>query len=360
MKFNPTRLALVRKRRMFNKKQFAEKIGVNFHTPTLWEKGESEPTDENVKACAGVLKYPKEFFFGPDIEEPDGDLTSFRSQTSMTAASRDAALAAGAIGFLISDWVAARFELPQVKIPDLHLFEPESAARTLRQEWNLGEKPIPNMIQLLESKGVRVFSLAENTAKVNAYSLWRSGKPYVFLNTFKSAECSRFDAAHELAHLVLHQDGKVKGREAEDQANRFASSFLLPKADVLAVIPRVDRLQRLLEAKRRWGVSLAALNYRAHKLGLITDWKYRDFCIEMATKGYNRIEPNEIQRETSVVWQKVLMSLWAEKTTQDDIASDLSLPQSELNDLLFLFGSSNRNGIERIKGEPFLSLVKEE
>jgi Zn-dependent peptidase ImmA (M78 family) len=268
-------------------------------------------------------------------------------------------LAAGAIGFLISDWVAKRFELPQAKIPDLHLFEPEVAARTLRQEWNLGEKPISNMIQLLESKGVRVFSLAENTAKVNAYSLWRSEKPYVFLNTFKSAECSRFDAAHELAHLVLHQDGKVKGREAEDQANRFASSFLMPKADVLALLPRIDRLQRLMEAKQRWGVSLAALNYRVHRLRLITDWKYRDYCIEMATKGYNKNEPNEIQRETSVVWQKVLMSLWAEKTTQDDIADELLLPHSELNDLLFLFGSSRSNSFAKIDGQPSLSLIKE-
>src|ERR1700678_4270171 len=94
------------------------------------------------------------------------------------------------------------------------------AARILRTEWQLGEKPVSNMIHLLESKGIRVFSLAENTVKVNAYSLWRRGKPYVFLNTFKSAESSRFDAAHELAHLILHQDGSVTGRKAEDQAHQ--------------------------------------------------------------------------------------------------------------------------------------------
>jgi hypothetical protein len=98
----------------------------------------------------------------------------------MTAAEREAALAGGQIAFLISDWVAERFDLPEPKLSDLHLFEPEKAARMVRQSWGSGEKPISNMIQMLESKGVRVFSLAENTTHVNAYSLWRKTVPYVF------------------------------------------------------------------------------------------------------------------------------------------------------------------------------------
>jgi hypothetical protein len=92
-------------------------------------------------------------------------------------------------------------------------------------------------------------------------------------------------AAHELAHLVLHQDGRVKGRPAEDQAHRFASASLMPKADVLGTLPRVSHLQQLIAAKLRWRVSLAALNYRVHKLGIVTDWKNRDFCIEISVSG---------------------------------------------------------------------------
>jgi Zn-dependent peptidase ImmA (M78 family) len=209
------------------------------------------------------------------------------------------------------------------------------AARALRQEWELGEKPISSMIQLLESKGVRVFSLAENTLRVNAYSTWRSETPYVFLNTMKSAECSRFDAAHELGHLVLHQDCKMKGREAEDQAHAFARAFLMPKADVLSVLPRVHDLQQLIIHKQRWLVSVAALNYRVHRLGIITDWKNRDFCIEIAKKGYNKNEPRPIDREKSMVWEKVLKTLWSERTTQADIATNLDLPLGEVEGLLF-------------------------
>lgn len=334
MKFNPARLGIARKRQMLNKKKLADLIAVDLRTIVRWEQCQTEPTAENLDALVSVLGFPKLFFFGDGIDEPISEYISFRSQKAMSAAEREAALAAGQIGFLISDWVVDKFELPAANLPDLHLFDPESAAHALRQEWGLGEKPISNMIQLLESKGVRVFSLAENTTHVNAYSLWRKETPYVFLNTFKSAESSRFDAAHELAHLVLHQDGGGTGRQAEEQANRFASAFLMPKADVISILPRVQNLRQLIEKKSRWGVSVAALNYRVHKLGITTDWISRGFYIEMAKKGFNKNEPNEIEREKSVVWDKVLKSLWVERTTPSDIANQLHLPESELSDLL--------------------------
>jgi Zn-dependent peptidase ImmA (M78 family)/DNA-binding XRE family transcriptional regulator len=333
MSFNPTRFGIARKRRLLNKKGLAQLAGVAPHTVVRCEKGETEPTAESIETFSHVLGFPNEFFFGPDLDEPES--ASFRCQTTMSAAIRDAALAAGAIGFMISDWVEARFNLPPIEVPDLHLYEPEEAARVLREEWRLGEKPISNMIQLLESKGVRLFSLAENTVKVNAYSLWRRGKCYMFLNTFKSAESSRFDAAHELGHLVLHQDGGSTGRQAEDQANRFASAFLMPRADVIATLPRVEHLGQIVRAKSRWRVSVAALNYRLHKIGITSDWRYRDFCIEIATRRYNKEEPDPIARETSVVWQKVLRALWAERTTQAHIAEALAVPESEVNGLLF-------------------------
>lgn len=335
MEFNSTRLSVARKRRLLNQKELASLTGVAVHTVSRCEKGITKPSDENIEAFARVLGFPKEFFFGPDLDQPSAELVSFRSQKSMTAATRDAALAAGAVGFMITDWVEQGFNLPATQIPDLHLFQPEAAAMTLRRQWGLGEKPISNMVHLLESKGVRVLSLAENSKKVNAFSLWRNDKAYVFLNTMKSAENSRFDAAHELGHLACHQDGKTTGREAEDQANRFASAFLLPRADVLAVLPRVHYLSEIVQAKKRWRVSVAALNHRLHRLGITTDWKYRDFCIQIAQHGFHVEEPNEIERERSVVWQKVMKTLWAEKTTQRDIASALNLPEAEVSTLIF-------------------------
>lgn len=335
MIFNPVRLTVARQRRMLNKKELAAAVDLTDYTIMRCEMGKNMPTDENIQKFSKALHFPVEFFFGNDLDIPDPNLVSFRSQKAMTASLRDAALAAGAIGFMISDWVEAGFNLPKINVPDLHLSDPETAARTLRQEWDLGEKPISNMIHLLESKGIRVLSLAENTKRVNAFSVWRKNKPYIFLNTMKSSESSRFDAAHELGHLVLHQDGKTRGREAEDQANSFASAFLMPKADLMAVLPRVYSLDEIKHAKKRWRVSVAALNYGLHKNGVTTDWRYRDFCIEIAKRGYNKNEPDSIDREKSVVWEKILRTLWQERTTKTDIAGILHLPESELDSLVF-------------------------
>jgi Zn-dependent peptidase ImmA (M78 family)/DNA-binding XRE family transcriptional regulator len=335
MPFNNKRLGIARKRRLLNKKGLASAIGVSEYSVLRYEAGKTAPSDETVALIAAKLCFPVEFFVGEDLDEPLGDTASFRSQTSMTAATREAALAAGSIGFLISDWVEARFDLPPVAVPDLSFYSPEQASRALREEWGLGEKPISNMIHLLESKGGRVFSLAENSLKVNAFSLWRREKPYIFLNTMKTAESSRLDAAHELGHLVLHQDGKTTGRMAEDEANRFASSFLMPKDDVLAELPNVHSLDQMIRKKDRWRVSVAALNYRLHKLNITSEWQNRNFCIQIARSGYRTSEPNPLPRETSVVWQKVLRTLWTERITGADIAKALFLPEAEVGALVF-------------------------
>src|SRR6185437_11273369 len=111
---------------------------------------------------------------------------------------------------------------------------------------------------------------AEDTKRVDAFSFWKGERPLIFLNTFKSPERSRFDAAHELGHLVLHKHGGPKqGRSAEHEAHLFAASLLMPSEDVLAVIPFVRSLDQIVNWKSRWGVSVAALAYRLHKLNII-------------------------------------------------------------------------------------------
>ena len=317
---------------MLTKKAVAEYVEVTPLTVTRWEDGQ-EPSASQWDKIEQIFGYPKAFFYGVDLDEPTE--ASFRSLKSLTAARRDAALTAGVVGFMLSDWVDERFNLPASQVPDLGFYSPEEAASALRQDWALGEKPISNMIHMLESKGVRVFSLAENTKAVDAYSIWRNGTPYVFLNNQKSAERSRFDAAHELGHLVLHQDQKPNGRQAEDEANRFASAFLMPAADVNATIPYMADLGDFLSSKRRWRVSLAAILYRSHKLGLLSDWRYRDFSIEISKRGWNRNEPDPIERECSVVWEKVLRMLWSDRMTLSQVGRELSVPEAELHDLVY-------------------------
>jgi Zn-dependent peptidase ImmA (M78 family) len=191
------------------------------------------------------------------------------------------------------------------------------------------------MVHLLESRGVRVFSLSEDSRSMDAFSCWRGGVPYVFLNTMKTAEHSRMDAAHELGHLVLHWDGVARGREVEHQAQLFASAFLMPRGSVLAEAPRSGRLDQLIKIKKNWRVSVSALAVRMKALGLLSDWQYRGLFIEMGHMGYRTTEPNGIQPETSQVLAKMFKALREEKVTQEQIAGELSIYPDELAGLVF-------------------------
>lgn len=329
--FNPDRLELARKRRRLTAKALAERAAISPVTLSRIVNRQQAPDESTVAALVAALGYPESFFLRDDPDRIDTAAASFRSLTSMSARERDAALSAGVLAYELMDWVSARFTLPEPDLIDLgHERDPAAAARMLRQYWSIGEKPIGHMIRLLESKGVRVFSLAEDTRNVDAFSCWRDNQPFVFLNTFKSTERSRFDAAHELGHLVLHRHGGPQGREAEMEANQFASAFLMPHADLVSAIPYVSSIEQILRAKKRWGVAAVALAYRLNKLGLMTEWQYIQ-----VNRRYRSAEPDGLPPETSSIWQMVLQELWKEGLPRGAIAARLDIPEEELGSLLF-------------------------
>jgi len=344
--FNHRRLILGRKRRKLTARALATAVGVSPITISRLENGVNEPEDETLVAISRALDFPKEFFLAGDFDDLPVEAASFRSLTSMTARERDAALSAGAIAFLFDDWIEERFNLPSPDVPDLRGdATPEAAAQAVREYWGLGQQPIPSMVKLLEAKGVRVFSLCEETKTVDAFSCWRNAQPYVFLNTFKSTERSRFDAAHELGHLVMHRHGEQQdSRQAENEADQFASHFLMPQDDVAGRIRYVTGLEELIHAKKRWGVSVAALTYRLNKMGIVSEWQNRTFNIEISRRGFRTREPQGLAPECSVVWPQVLSTLWGERTTRDHIANELHLPTHELENILYRLvdGKSHR------------------
>ncbi|MCE4223417.1 ImmA/IrrE family metallo-endopeptidase [Methylobacterium sp. C25] len=335
--FNAKRLSLARKRRRMTGKALAEKAELAVDTISRLEKGNNEPDELTIAKLAKATRFPVEFFTEQDPEEIDTASVSFRSFSKMSARERDAAISAGSLGLQLNDWVEARFGLPKANLIDLsYETSPSVAAMLLRQHWSLGERPIGNMLGLLETQGVRVFSLSENTASVNAFSFWRDNKPFVFLNNFKTAESSIFDTAHELGHLVMHKHGDPKeSRAAEREADAFASAFLMPENDVKARMPRPVSLEIVLKAKMRWRVSAMAMAYRLHNLGIVTEWQYKNLCIELTKRRYRSEEPVGIERETSIVWKKILLQLWQERTTKTDIAKALRLPLDELEGLIW-------------------------
>ena len=362
--FNPNRLLIARQRRGLTKKSLAELAGLSTKSITNFENGDSPPSESNIVELAAKLDFPVEFFFGPDVEVPTDENASFRSFSRMTASQKNAALAAGSIAYLFSDWVDGHFELPSPDVPDCTGMEPEVAAECVRAAWGLGQHPIKNMIHLLESRGVKVFSLSEETSQVNAFSCWRNGTvPFVFLNTMKSAESSRFDAAHELGHLVLHRHGTNKGKEVENEANAFASALLMPKESILAYAWNCRSLADVLRLKKNWNVSAMAFTYRLAKVGVLTEWLYRSLCIELSTLGARTAEIDPSPHETSQILQKVIGFVRERGLSVRKIAADLNVPLSDLNKILFglipVMVDGGQSGIKSVAGDrSFLRLVK--
>lgn len=337
VRFNPEQLTFARTRRGLKKSELAHRIGVTPRSITGYESGEFPPELERLAQIATELRFPTAFFYEEEsIEVVDPDSVSFRAMTKMSATLKNVAIGAGSIALRLNSWIENKFQLPTPDLPELgRNIDPEAAAESLRQYWALGEHPVRNMVHLLEAKGVRVFSLAIDAKEVDAFSMWWNGTPFIFLNTLKSGEHSRFDAAHELGHLVMHRHGQPHGLEAEKEANAFASAFLMPAKSIYASRLHFPTLDKLIVAKKHWAVSVAALNYRLHSLSLTTEWINRSLCIQIAQAGYRTQEPLSIARETSQVLEKVFVALKAEGLGKSDIARDIRLTTYEIDELTY-------------------------
>lgn len=342
--FNAKRLTLARCRRRLTARALAQSTELAADTISRLENGLNKPDETTVTKLAKSLSFPVSFFYDGDPEDIDTGAVSFRSFSKMSAKERDAAISAGSLGLQLSKYVEERFRLPPPTLIDLsHETDPELAAGFLRQAWGQGERPIPDMLGLLETHGVRIFSLSENTASVNAFSFWRDDLPFIFLNNFKTAESSIFDTAHELCHLVMHKQGDPNGiRSAEREANAFASAFLMPENDVRSRVVRPITVESVLKMKLRWRVSAMAMAYRLHTLKIISDWQYKSLCIELGKRGYRTHEHIGVERETSKIWRKILAQLWEERTTKASIAESLNLPLDELEGLIWDLAAINK------------------
>jgi Zn-dependent peptidase ImmA (M78 family) len=133
----------------------------------------------------------------------------------------------------------------------------------------------------------------------------------------------------------LHRHGPPQGRDAEREADAFASAFLMPRASVIAHAVRNPSLPALIKLKAIWTVSVAALNRRLFGLGMTSDWQYRTLCIEIAKRGFRKREPREAPRETSHILPSVFGALREEGISRAEVARTLTIPRAELEQLMF-------------------------
>ncbi|MDX3500558.1 ImmA/IrrE family metallo-endopeptidase [Streptomyces sp. ATCC51928] len=360
-----SRIALARKRRGLTLAELGDLADVSVQSLSNYERGRTEPTSETLSRLSSALRFPESFFYAAEIDLIEPDNVSFRARSKLTAGPRDGALAASRLALELNDWIERRYKLPENKLPSLGQFDPETAAEVLRARWGLDSSPISNMVHLLEAHGVRVFSLPPEYKDVDAFSMWRDGTPFVFLNTLKTPERGRFDAAHELAHLILHgEENLLVGPQAERDANAFASAFLMPKASIMARMQKTPMVSQIVKAKSVWMVSAMALTYRLHELDMLSDWHYRRACVDLGKRGFRTGEPNGLPaREKSQLLEKVFKMTQAKNSSLRDVAQELHVSSEELSSWVFGLVFTVRSGDKSGKGireveRPRLSLVR--
>lgn len=327
------------------KKSLAAAIGVTPRTVTGWEADEYPPEPPHMRRLTEVLQFPISFFDLDDTARTPAGAVSFRSLSKKTAGQRDAVKAMCDIARDVVDWIDRRFDIPAPAVPDLRDEDPVIAASLLRQEWGLGNRPIKNMIHLLEAKGVRIFALSDNCREIDACSYWSDATPFVLLNTEVSNERLRFDLAHELGHLILHKHAAPVGREAENEANGFASEFLMPESSVRGNRSAFWSISEILKKKSIWNVSASALAYRLHKLGFISDWHFKSLNIEMRRRGFKDIEPHGSPKEQSAILESVLGLMRQKGVSLRFAANEMCLPEEELRGLVYGLAKVSLEGV---------------
>ncbi len=154
------------------------------------------------------------------------------------------------------------------------LEEAEEVAIKLRKLWNLGGDPIRNITELLEEHGIKVmkldFPLSVDGLNCHVIRNNKEKTPVIVGTDKKSAERRRFTLAHELGHMILEVS---KGLDEEQACHRFASAFLMPREALLRAIGERRHnfgYIEIIEIKRLFGVSAAALIKRLSDLNIIT------------------------------------------------------------------------------------------
>lgn len=353
--FNPTRLTLARERRGITKQVLADHCEVSRRTVTAWEAGGVENPPVNV--IAEALGFPESFFYRDDPCLIPEERVSFRALSSMLARQVDRVLASASLAIEFSRWMDGHYTTPFVDLPDFsdnQGLEPAIVAESLHSIWGIHKRPIKDLLFLLERQGVRVFSLPISDREVDAFSFWDEGRPYILLDTGRSAERMRFDLAHELGHLLLHRHLPLRSREVEQQAHDFASSFLIPADPVYAQVTGRLRFDDIFKLKRYWRVSAVAMVQRLWHLRIISEWHYRTWMIELSKRGYRTSEPDGVHPESSRLFRQLFDFARQDGWSISRITEELQFPDGEIDRMVFGLAIAPAPADSHIKtsGEP--------
>jgi Zn-dependent peptidase ImmA (M78 family)/transcriptional regulator with XRE-family HTH domain len=270
-----------------------------------YERGEMLPSSTVAIALAEALEVPLSYLLTPSRVSLES--VEFRKLTSTRARER------AAVEGEVLDHVDRYLQVEEILgIDHTHkdrqdwlpyrittVENAEEAARSIRNAWNLGGGPIPNITELLEERGIKVFklSLPGSVDGLSCRVRQVSGDdvPVLVCSTGKTLERQRFTIAHELGHFVLDIPSTVREEKA---CHRFAGAFLVPKDELYREVGRRRYnfgVAELIEIKHIFGISAAALVMRMRDLEIITEGTLRGIFRGIGS-SWRTEEPRPLER----------------------------------------------------------------
>lgn len=320
--FFPKRLTEAREAVAMSMSALAEECDLSPAAISAFESARRKPSSETVRILAQKLDVPFRYLVKerPFPVVAEGAVFFRSTTTARTRREQKRRSRLARWSYEVSAWIDKYVDLPVSNLPEPEsLGLPESgeydeedieqAAYSLREYWKLTMGPIPQLIDLLEANGVFVVRQDLKNRKLDAFSQIINGRPMVFLGNSTSAVRSRFDAAHELAHLILHQQLSQEDiseptilKRIEQEANLFAAAFLLPEQTLAQELYGLT-LGSFQILKKRWLVSMQAIIYRCQQIGALDADQSRSLFIQISSKGWRTKEPLDdvIEHENSAL-----------------------------------------------------------
>jgi Zn-dependent peptidase ImmA (M78 family)/DNA-binding XRE family transcriptional regulator len=349
------RLVQARKVRGMSRIDLAREVAVSRQMIALYETGQQTPGPDSLERIAKALNFGTLFFTWPIPETSRQGPVFSRSMVSATKAARERVS-------VPLEWIAdlARYVAQWIGIPkvDFPVFDVpsdpgrisdeqiEKLAAATRRHWGMGDGPIGNVAWLAENKGAIVVRLGLDADKLDGQSQWVDGRPHILLNADKgSAVRSRFDVGHEIGHLVAHRNvprdainNPVVHKLMEDQANAFASSFLLPRNTFASEVHSIS-LDQFRMLKERWKVAIGAMLMRAIDIGLVPEKRAEYLWISYSRKGWRKWEPldDDLPVEQPRLLRQALTAILSHKLqTSEDVIASIPVGQGYVEELMGL------------------------
>ena len=310
---NPELLALARKSRGLTQSALATSTGVHQSLITRYEGGQRAVQGDDLAVIAQFLDYPESFFYRRinGVTAPTSDSSWHRARTSLPVNVLHSAYANAGIRWLEVATLTEGYDIGAEVLPLLPHYEysdPERVAATVRAAWALPPGPVHNITRLVESKGCVVFAHPFGHRKLDAFSARIVGQPaFIHINESLPPDRWRYTVAHELGHLVMHSDLSCVPDDAEGDAHRFASAFLMPASDIQYMLHNLS-IPALAALKLEWKVSMSSLVKRADTLRTILPAQARALYIRLNKAGYKMREPEHIdppQEYPGKAWEMV-------------------------------------------------------